>query len=67
MTVGSLGVFVAVLAMLVRRGCVLLGVFMLANIVKMRRLEVMMSRSLMVGSRLQVMLTGRMLSRLCHF
>ena len=61
MGVGSLGVFVAVLAMLVRRGCVLLRIFVLASIVKMRGLEVMMSRSLMVSSRLQVMLTPRML------
>ena len=67
MTVGSLGVFVAAPAMLVRRSCVLLGVFVLANIVKMRRLQVMMSRSLMMGGRLQVMLTRRMLSRFCHF
>jgi hypothetical protein len=61
MAVGSLGVFVAMPAVLMSRGSVLLSVVVLTNIVKVCRLKVMMSSRLMVGSRLQVMFTRRML------
>jgi hypothetical protein len=44
MTVGSRGMFVRELAMFVRRGCVLLRVFVLAEIVMMGRLMVMLTR-----------------------
>jgi hypothetical protein len=47
--------------MFVSRGCVLLGVFVLANIVKVGRLVVMMRGGVMVNGRLVVMLTRRML------
>jgi hypothetical protein len=66
MTVGRLRVFVAMPAVLMSRGGVFLGVVVLTDIVKMCRLKVMMSRRLMVSRRLQVMLTRRVLCRLCH-
>jgi len=46
---------------LVSRGGMLLGVFMLTDIVKMGRLKVMMRSGLMVSGRLEVMLARRML------
>jgi hypothetical protein len=49
------------LAMLVSRGSVLLGVFVLAEIVMMGRLMVMMRGGVMVSGRLVVRLTRRML------
>ena len=61
MTVGCRGEFVTGLAMFVSRGCVLLGVFVLAEIVMMRRLMVMMCGGVVVSGRLMVMLTSRML------
>jgi hypothetical protein len=44
----------------------LLGVIVLTDFVKMRRLVVMMRGGVMVSRRLMVMLTRRMLRRLCH-
>jgi hypothetical protein len=64
--VGGLGMSVGVLAMLMRRSCMLLGAFVLADIVKMGRLMVMMCRGVMVSGRLVMMLTRWMLRRLCH-
>ena len=61
MTVGSRGMFVGELAMFVGRGCVLLRVFVLAEIVMMGRLMVMMRGGVVVSGRLMVMLTRRML------
>jgi hypothetical protein len=66
MSVGSRGVFVGVRAVFVSRGCVRLGVFVLADIVKMGRLMVMVSRGVVVSGRLEVMLTSWMFRRLCH-
>ena len=66
MTVGCRGVFVTGLAMCESRGCVLLGVFVLAEIVMMRRLMVMMCGGVVVSGRLMVMLASRMLRWLCH-
>ncbi len=61
MTVGSRGMSLGKLAMFVSRGCVLLCVFVLADIVKMGRLKVMMRGGLMVSGGLMVRLTRRML------
>jgi len=61
MTVGSGRMFVGELAMFVSRGCVLLRLFVLAEIVKMSRLEMMMRSGLVVSRRQKVMLTRRML------
>ncbi|MDR3533945.1 MAG: hypothetical protein P4L90_25695 [Rhodopila sp.] len=61
MTVGSRGVFVPGLAMFKGRGCVFLGVVVLAEIVVMGRLMVMMRGSVVVSGRLMVMLTRGML------
>jgi hypothetical protein len=61
MTVGCRGVLVTGLAMFVSRSCVLLGVFVLAEIVMMRRLMVMMCGGVVVSGRLMVMLASRML------
>jgi hypothetical protein len=61
MTVGSRGMLVGELAMFVSRGSVLLGVFVLAEIVMMGRLMVMMRGGMMVSGRLVVRLTRRML------
>jgi hypothetical protein len=61
MTVGSRCMFVGELAMLVSRSCVLLRLFVLAEIVKMSRLEMMMRSGLVVSRRQKVMLTRRML------
>lgn len=61
MTVGSRGAFVGSLAVFESRGCVLLCLCVLAEIVMMRRLMVMMRGSMVVSSRLMVMLASRML------
>jgi len=61
MTVGSHGMFVRLLAMFVSRSCVLLGVFVFAEIVMVGRLMVMMRGGVVVSGRLMVMLTRRML------
>lgn len=61
LTVGTCGLTVGALAMFVSRGCVLLCVFVLADIVKMGRLKVMMRGGLMVSGGLMVRLTRRML------
>jgi hypothetical protein len=61
MAVGCRGVFVTGLAMFVSCSCVLLGVFVLAEIVMMRRLMVMMCGGVVVSGRLMVMLASRML------
>jgi hypothetical protein len=53
--------FVTVPAVLMSRSCVFLCVVVLTDTVKMRRLKVVMRRSLMVSSRLEMMLTRRML------
>jgi hypothetical protein len=57
----SRGMFVGELAMFVSGGCVLLRIFMLAEIVMMGRLMVMMRGGVVVSGRLVVRLTGRML------
>jgi hypothetical protein len=49
--------FAGVFTMLERRGCVLLRLFVLSNIVMMGRLVVMMRGGVVVSSRLMVMLT----------
>ena len=61
MTVGSRRMFVGELAMFVSRSRVLLRRFVLAEIVKMSRLEMMMRSGLVVSRRQKVMLTRRML------
>jgi hypothetical protein len=67
MTVGSRGMFLGELAMFERRSCVLFRLFVLAEIVKMGRLQVMVRGGVVVSCRLKVMLTRRMLRCLCHF
>lgn len=61
MIVGSHGMFVRLFAMFVGRSCVLLGVFVFAEIVMVGRLMVMMRGGVVVSGRLMVMLTRRML------
>jgi len=61
MTVGSRRMFVSEFAMFVSCGCVLLRLFVLAEIVKMSRLEMMVRGSLVMSRRQKVMLTRRML------
>jgi hypothetical protein len=65
--VGSCRVFMTELAMFLSRGCVLLGVVMLAEIVMMGRLMMMMGGGVMVSGRLVMRLTCQMLRWLCHF
>ena len=60
-SVGSRGVSMGGFTVFVSRGGMLLGVFMLTDIVKMGRLKVMMRSGLMVSGRLEVMLARRML------
>lgn len=60
-TVGGLRVFVAMPAVLVSRSRMFLGTVVVADIMMMRRLEVMMCRGLMVNSRLKMVLTRWML------
>jgi hypothetical protein len=66
MTVGSSGMFMGKLAMFESRSCVLLRLFVLAEIVMMGRLMVMMRGGVVVSGRLVVMFTRRMLWSLCH-
>lgn len=54
---------VAVLAMLVGGGGVVLGLVVLAMRMMMRRLKMMVSRGMMMSGRLVMMLVGRMLLR----
>ena len=54
------------LAVLVRRGGVLLRLFMLAKIVVMGRLMMMMRGGVMVSGGVVMMLARRMLGRFCH-
>jgi hypothetical protein len=61
MTVGSRGEFVGELAMFESRSCVLLRLFVLAEIVMMGRLMVMMRGGVVLSGRLMVMLARRML------
>ena len=67
MTVGSRSMFVRELAMFDGRSCMLLRLFVLAEIVMMGRLMVMVRGSVVVSGRLMVMLTRWMLHYLCHF
>ena len=60
MTVGSCSMSLGKLAMFVSGGCVLLGVFVLAEIVMMRRLMVMMCGGVVVSGRLIVMLSRQL-------
>jgi hypothetical protein len=60
-SIGSRGMSMSKLAMLMSSSCMLLGIFMLAHIVMMRRLIVMMGCCLLVSCRLMMMLTGLML------
>ena len=64
MGMGSRGVFLSQLAMLMSCGCVLLRLFVLAERVVMRRLMVMMRSGVVVSSRLVMVLLGRMFFRL---
>jgi hypothetical protein len=57
---------IGVLAMVVRRGGVLLRLFVVAVIVVMGRLAVVMGRRLMLRRGIVMMLAGRMLLFLCH-
>ena len=66
MTVGSRSMFVRELAMFDGRSCMLLRLFVLAEIVMMGRLMVMMRGGVVVSGRLVMMLTRRMLRWLCH-
>jgi hypothetical protein len=61
MAVGSRGMFVGVLAVLVSGGCVFLGVVMLAEIVVVGCLMMVMRGGVMVSRRLVMMLARRML------
>lgn len=61
MIAGSRGMFVGLFAMFVSRSCMLLGVFVFAEIVMMGRLMVMMRGGVVVSGRLMMMLTRRML------
>ena len=58
--VGSHALLVSELAMFKSRGCVLLGLVVLAEIVMVGRRMVMMRGGLMVSGRLMVMLARRM-------
>lgn len=61
MTVGSRCMFVGGFAMCESRGCMLLGIFVLTEIVMMGGLMVMMRGGVVVSGRLVVRLTRRML------
>lgn len=60
------GVFVSTLTVFVRRSCVLLGLFVLADRVMMFCLMVMMRGGMVVSGGLVMMFTRRMCWRLCH-
>jgi hypothetical protein len=64
MTVGSRSMFVRELAMFDGRSCMLLRLFVLAEIVMMGRLMVMVRGNVVVSGRL---ITRWMLHYLCHF
>jgi len=66
LSVGSRGVFVSKLAMLMSRSCVLFGFVVLAERVVMLGLMMMMRCGVVVSGRLMMMLTRWMLRRLCH-
>ncbi len=66
MAVGGRGMFVGLLTMFVSRGCVLLALYVLAEIVMVGRLMVMMRGGVVVRGRLVVRLACRMLRCLCH-
>ena len=66
MTVGGSRVRMGRLAMLKSRCRVLLGFFVLAEIVMMRRLMVMMRGGVVMRGCLMMMLAGRVLRCLCH-
>jgi hypothetical protein len=61
MSVGSGRMLMSELAVFLRRSCVLLGFFVLANSVVMLGLMMMMSGSVVVSSRQIMMLARRML------
>ena len=61
MTVGSRGMFVGLLAVLVRRSGVLFGFFMLAELVVMLRLMMMMRCGVVVRGRRMMMFSRWML------
>ena len=63
---GSRGVFLSQLAMLMSCGRVLLRLFVLAEVVVMRRLMVMMRGGMMVSGGVVMMLARRMLGRFGH-
>ncbi len=63
---GRLAVAIGILAMVVRRGGVLLRLFVVAVIVVMGRLTVVMGRRLMVRRGVVMMLAGRVFLFLCH-
>jgi len=65
MDVGACGMLVGERAMFLSRGCVLLRVFVLVDIVMMGGLMVMVRGGVVVTCRQVVMLTCRML--LCHW
>ena len=64
MFVRGLGMPVGHFAVFLGRGGVLLGLFVLAELVMMRRLMVMMRSGVVVSSRLVMVLLGRMFFRL---
>ena len=67
MLVGCLCMFGGELAVLMRGGGVLLGVFMLADRMMMSGLMAMMRGGVMVSGRLMMMLGRWMLGGPCHF
>jgi hypothetical protein len=66
MFVGGCGVLVPLLAVLVSCFGVLLGLFVLAEIVMMGGLMVVMGGGVMMSGGLMMMLAGRMLRGFCH-
>jgi hypothetical protein len=66
MAVGSVGVLMTLFAVLLGRSSVLLGLGMLPDIVMMGGLVVVVRSGVMLGSRLVVMIAGRMLRCLGH-
>jgi hypothetical protein len=66
MFVGSLGVLVALLAVLASRLGVLFSLVVLPKIVMMRGLMMMMGSGMVMSSGLMMMVARRMLRRLCH-
>jgi hypothetical protein len=60
MFLGGLTMFVSCVSMFLR-------LFVVTILMVVRRLMVMMGGRMMVSSRLMVMITCRMLGRLCHF